>query len=273
MAKIIVVSNQKGGVGKTFTSSMLAYLLSSDSNEKVAASQQRAAEKVLLIDTDFQGDSSFLLTRVDRDDFVGKDLMAAMLKEDATDYVVKVSEHLDVLPASEELAKFDSWFERNAYNIEDPFKILERTLAPIASNYDWIIVDTSPALTKLKNQAMSISFGNRTNMLIPLQTDRFGFDSVLQFSNTLQAAKEHMNPNLYLMGILPILADAHMSLDQKIIAEARETFEDLLFNTVIKRRAVLKEMVEHGISEHYAKQRAALVDFYDLVKEVRQHAK
>lgn len=273
MAKIIVVSNQKGGVGKTFTSSMLAYLLSTESHDKTVIKYKRSPERVLLVDTDFQGDSSFLLTRIDRDNFIGKDLMNAMQVENATDYIVNLSTHLDVLPASEELAKFDSWFEHNAYKITEPFKILERTLSPIIDKYDWIIVDTSPALTKVKNQAMALSFGRCTNMLIPLQTDRFGFDSVLQFSNTLQAAKQHMNPNLYLMGILPILADTHMSLDQKIIEEARETFEDLLFNTVIKRRAVLKEMVEHGISEHYAKQRAALVDFYNLVKEVRKNAK
>lgn len=273
MANVVVVTNQKGGIGKTFLSSALAYLLSTDSHSKVPETFKRSAERVLLVDADFQGDSTFFITRMDRDEFEGKSLMEAINTQDATDYIFKVSETLSVLPASSKLAEFDKLFTENKSSIFEPARLMERALENLADDYDWIIIDTSPSLSQLKIQTLNISLGGFTNVLIPLQTETFGLDSVVQFSDTLTAVKSKTNPALYILGILPVLTDTNMSIDKEVMDDAEQLFGDLLMSTVIKRKSELKKMVKTGFSEHYAKQREALSDFYLLVKEVRERVK
>lgn len=270
MVKVLVVSNQKGGIGKTFVSGALSYLLSTDSHEKLDSIYARKAERVLVVDADFQGDATFLLTRKEQEEFNGKGLFEAMNEEDATDYIYHVNDTLSVLPATSKVADFDNAFIMNKEKIQNAPYILKRTLEKVAHDYDWIIIDTSPSLSNLKVQALNVDLGGNTFLLIPMQTERFGFDSVFKFTDTLKETREYTNPNLSILGILPVLTDANMKVDQTIIDEARELFGDLLFDAVIKRKSELKKMVDSGFTEHYAKQREALSDFYELLNEVKE---
>lgn len=268
MVNVIVVANEKGGIGKTTIACKLAALLSTDSHEKVEPKYQRKAERVLLVDTDLQGNATYFITRKLRSEFEGHSLIEAIAEEDATDYIVKVNEHLHVLPSSSKVAMFDSQFAKLREKLDEPAKWLERTLEPVAHLYDWIIIDTSPALTELQLQTFNVALGGYTNVLIPMQTERFGFHSVQQFADTLAPVQRHTNPNLVVLGVVPILTDS-TAVDKNIIEEAKAAFSDLLFNTIIKRRAGIKRMVDTGFSEHYAKEREALKDFYELLLEVR----
>ena len=270
MVNVIIVSNEKGGIGKTTIASTLASMLASDSHEKLEGKYKRKAEKVLLVDADLQGNSTFYLTRQLRAAFEGRSLIEAIAEEDATDYIVEVTEHLHVLPSSSKVAMFDAQFAKYRDQIEEPAKWLERTLETVAHNYDWLIVDTSPSLTELQLQTFNISFGGDTNVLIPMQTERFGFHSVQQFSDTLTPVNQHTNPNLVVLGVVPVLTDG-TAVDKNIMLEAEAAFGDLLFKTIIKRRAGIKRMVDTGFSEHYAKEREALQDFYDLLLEVKEN--
>lgn len=270
LVHVIVVANEKGGIGKTTIACKLASLLSTDSHEKVEAKYKRTAEKVLLVDTDLQGNATFFTTRQLRSQFEGRSLIEAIAEEDATDYIIELTEHLHVLPSSSKVAMFDAEFTKLRHQLKEPAKWLQRTLAPVAHNYDWIVIDTSPSLTELQLQTFNVSFGGYTNVLIPMQTERFGFHSVQQFSDTLTPVEQHTNPNLAVLGVVPVLTDGTL-VDKNIMAEAKEQFGDLLFKTVIKRRAGVKKMVDTGFSEHYAKEREALQDFYDLLLEVKQH--
>ena len=147
---------------------------------------------------------------------------------------------------------------------------MKRTLEKVAHNYDWIIIDTSPSLSNLKVQTLNVDLDGNTYLLIPMQTERFGYDSVFKFTDTLKEIREYTNPNLVILGIVPTLTDTNMKVDQNILDEARELFGELLFNTVVKRRSELKKMVNSGFTEHYAKQREALTDFYELLNEVKE---
>lgn len=265
MVNVIVVSNQKGGIGKSFISSTLSFLLATNSHERSAC--VREAERVLLVDTDFQADSTAFITRQERDVFEGHSILEALDELDATKYIHKVSSTLHVLPAASSLATFEQLFIESRNDIDEPHKLLENALAPIADRYDWIIIDTAPSLSFLKMQALNVSLGGTTHVLIPLQTETFGLESIYEFANTLEAATD-TNPNISLFGILPVLTD-HSSIDAEIIQTAKEEFGDKLFNTVIHRRAELKKMARDGLSEKYAKQRTALDDFYSVIEEVK----
>lgn len=270
MVNVVVVSNQKGGIGKTFISGSLAYLLSTDSHEKLPDVFSRKAARVLLVDADFQGDATFLLTRKEQDEFDGNGLFEAMNEEDATNYIYPVTDYLSVLPATAKVADFDNAFIKNKEKIEQPAYILKRTLEKVAHNYDWIIIDTSPSLSNLKVQTLNVDLDGNTYLLIPMQTERFGFDSIFKFTDTVKEIREYTNPNLSILGIVPTLTDVNMKVDQNILDEARELFGDLLFTTVVKRKSELKKMVNSGFTEHYAKQREALSDFYELLNEVKE---
>jgi chromosome partitioning protein len=270
-AKVIIVSNQKGGIGKTFTVCTMANLLSTDSNEKVRRyDYRRKAEKVLVVDTDFQGNATRFLTGKDQNEFNGAGLMEAINVEDAREYIHKVNDNLYILPATASVSQFDSIFTLNEDKIENAAYLLSRTLETVKDQFDWILVDTSPSLSKMTLQALNINFGEETHVLLPMQTEDFGLDSVHKFSNTMSTIFEETNPNLRLLGIVPILTDANMSVDQEIISEAKEAFGEYVFEAVIKRRATLKKMVRDGFSEQYSEQRRALKDYYDLLNEVKK---
>lgn len=269
MVNTIVISNQKGGIGKSYISAASSFILSTDSHERVEPQFARTKERVLLVDTDFQGDSTTFLTRQERDAFEGCSLLEAIDDQDATKYIHKVSETLHVLPAASNLALFEQLFVENRHEIENAHKLLENTLAPVADQYDWIIIDTAPALSFMKMQALNVALGGTTYVIIPLQTETFGLDSVYQFADTLEAVNDSTNPDLSLLGIVPVLTD-NMSIDKNVVAKAKASFDGKIFETVIRRRSELKKMAENGLSEKYAKQRMALQDFYAFVKEVKE---
>lgn len=270
LVNVIVVSNQKGGIGKTFLSGALAFLLSTDSHTRLPRKNVRKKERVLLVDADFQGDATFLMTRKEQSEFEGRGLFKAMSEEDASSYIYDVNECLSVLPATAKLADFDNVFLLNKDKIVQPAYILERTLSKVRDSYDWIIIDTSPSLSNLKVQALNVSLGGYTNLIIPMQTERFGFDSVLKFVDTLTDVSNYTNPNLRVLGIVPVLTDMGMKVDKEIIREARKLFDELLFETIIKRKSELKKMVDTGFTEHYAYQREALSEYYNFYNEVKQ---
>lgn len=273
MTNIIVIANQKGGIGKTTIASTLAYLLSTDAHEKLPAAQQRRAERVLLVDTDFQADSTAFLTRMERDHFNGKSLLEAIDAGDATEYIHKVTDTLHVLPASAHLALFEQLFFENRDALDAPHKMLDLTLKAVSGSYEWVIIDTSPSLSQMKLQALNVTLDTlNTHVIIPLQTETFGLESVYQFADTLTAVSDKTNPQLNLLGIVPVLTD-NMTIDKEVISEAQEAFEGKIMQTVIKRRSELKKMARNGISEHYAAQREALQDFYRFTQEVRERVK
>jgi chromosome partitioning protein len=267
--KIIVISNQKGGIGKTFSSCILAQLLSTSNHKKISRyNLQRLAKRVLVVDTDFQGNSTKWLTGIHPREFEGKSVMEAINELDASSYIHQVRENLYVLPATRKLSEFDALLTLNWDAIDEPEYLLSKTLEKVKDQFDYIIIDTAPSLSKMTYQALNTNFGNDTYLIIPMQTEDFGLDSVHDFSETLADVVNSTNPNLRLLGILPILADAKTNVDQNIIRKSKESFGDLVFETVIKRKAALKQMVGEGFSEESSKQRKALQEYYELLNEV-----
>lgn len=264
--KVIVVSNEKGGIGKTFTCFSLGNILSTDSHPRARAAHRRKALRVLVVDLDQQGHSTLLLTGKPHHEFE-ENVMTAMMHEDASEALYKVHENLYVLPGTSKVATFEQFVVKN--KIKKPAFLLNRTLETVADQFDICLIDTNPTTSLLNMQALNVSLGGSTNMLIPMQTEKLGYTSVLQFVSTLKTVQSTTNPNLRILGIQPILLD-QTNIDHDYVKKARESFKSLTMSNVVHRRAELKRMAEHGFSEHYSKQRQALADYYLVAKEVME---
>lgn len=262
--KSIVVSNEKGGIGKTFTCFALGNILSTDSHPRAKAAHHRRALRVLVVDLDQQGHSTLLLTGKKHTEFE-ENVMTAMAREDANNSLYEIHENLSMLPGTSKVATFEKFVTQN--NIQEPAYLLNRTLEKVADQFDICLIDTNPTTSLLNMQALNVTLGGFTNMLIPMQTEKLGYTSVLQFVSTLKAVQSTTNPNLRILGIQPILLD-QTSIDHEYVEKARASFKTLTMSHVVHRRAELKRMAEFGFSEHYAKQRQALTDYYLVAKEV-----
>lgn len=233
MATIISVGIQKGGAGKTTTASMLAYLLSQK-------------HKVLAIDMDGQGNLTQVLSGVeDLYEFEGKTIYDALLNEDATEYIIKLTDNLHMLAGDENINTLGSHFyitlprqHKKTYPL-----ILQRTLESVKNQYDYIIIDNPPALGELSIVSLSAS----DYVVIMFEPKKFSYSSLKRYFKTIEAVQGNINHNLKILGILRTLIDNRRS-DYKYFSDlVEEEFKDLCFKTVIQRTATIGRMDSLGI--------------------------
>lgn len=264
-ATIIGVSTAKGGSSKTFTSIVLAHLLSTSNKEK---GLPRKAHKTLVIDLDFQSDLSENLSKKSNENFIGKSVFEALQGKDIRNCIHKIHENLDLLPATSHLALLDKYIFEN--NIKNSNLLLKNALNPIKKDYDFIIVDTSPSLSK----SVIIALSAIEKLIIPMQTQDFGYRAVGKFSNTVLEVNQTTNPELELLGILPVLMESRGRLDKDVLSEAKTEYGDFLFKTIIRRKSTLGRLInEKGFSEKYSTERKALEDYYSLYEELMKRVK
>ena len=243
-AKVISFGIQKGGVGKTTTTCITSFILSRD-------------YKVLAIDMDSQGNLTDILTRRDIYQFEDKTVLDAINDEDASPYIVEVTPNLHVLPADDLLATMD----RRMNNAADRFL---KVIAKLRNNYDFILIDCPPNL----GSQTTISLLACDYSLILLQSEPLCFKALDRYLKLLETVKLNGNPKLNVLGILTTMLDSRAALDSTIIEQAREDYEEWVFNVTIKRRAKLKEFTITGISDATSEDRKALQLYEEFVKEM-----
>ena len=146
---------------------------------------------------------------------------------------------------------------------------MSETLAIVKNDYDFICIDLPPNLGDQTINALTAS----DYVVTLLQTEPFCVDALERFLETLTLVQEKTNPNLRLAGILTTLIDSRTSIDKVILAQARNDYEDIVFNTVIKRKSKIKEFALSGITDIVKSDRDALEMYKEFLEELKERVK
>jgi chromosome partitioning protein len=223
---ILVIANQKGGVGKTTTAINLA--------SSLAVAEQRT----LLVDFDPQGNATSGLG-VDKrglsptvyDALIGRVPLADCVRPTALRYLSLVPATMDLIGAEVELVGAE---EREAR--------LRRLLEGVRDDYRFILIDCPPSLGLLTVNALSAADG----AVIPLQAEYYALEGLSQLLNTIDLIRDHYNPRLAIRGILLTMFDSRINLSAQVAQEVRDHFPGLVFSTVIPRNVKLGEAPSFG---------------------------
>ncbi|HTN48892.1 MAG TPA: ParA family protein [Burkholderiaceae bacterium] len=227
MARIFCVANQKGGVGKTTTAVNLA--------AGIAAHGPR----VLLVDLDPQGNAT-MGSGVDKRSLSASVYQVLVgLADVATARQTATPGGYDVLGANRELAGA----EIELVEFEGRETRLKQALAAIESDYDFILIDCPPSLSLLTLNGLCAAHG----VIIPMQCEYFALEGLADLVNTIKRVAANLNPELRIIGLLRVMYDPRMTLQQQVSEQLVEKFGDKVFSTIIPRNVRLAEAPSYGM--------------------------
>ncbi|MDZ7890587.1 MAG: ParA family protein [Rhodoferax sp.] len=232
MAKIFCVANQKGGVGKTTTTVNLA------------AGLAKVGQRVLMIDLDPQGNAT-MGSGVDKRKLeltVYDVLLESATVAEARAQSEKLIEggcSYDILGANRELAGA----EVEMVELERRERRLKQALAVVDHEYDFVLIDCPPSLSMLTLNGLCCAHG----VIVPMQCEYFALEGLTDLVNTIKQVKANLNDDLQIIGLLRVMFDPRITLQQQVSEQLRAHFGDKVFNTVIPRNVRLAEAPSYGV--------------------------
>ena len=224
---VLSVSSFKGGVGKTTTAINLGTALAA------------IGEKVLIVDLDPQGNATMGsgVEKADLNTSVYQVLIGmASVKECAQRCE---SSGYDVLPANRDLAGA----EIELVDLDLREVRLKEALAQVSNDYDFILLDCPPALSLLTLNGLCAANG----VIVPMQCEYFALEGLSDLVNTIKQVHANLNPDLVIIGLLRVMFDARMTLQQQVSDQLLEHFGDKVFKTIIPRNVRLAEAPSYGL--------------------------
>ncbi len=246
---IIVIANQKGGVGKTTTAINLS----------AACAMQ--GKNVLLIDLDPQGNSSISFVESEKVNGSAFELFTEVNQPwENFIYQTKV-ERLSIVPSKINLAKLEA---KLVGDFDAIFRLRDR-IEQIRSDYDLIFIDTPPTLGLITVNALVAA----THVLIPIQSSYFALEGTDDLLETIEKVRSRPNPDLNLLGVLVTLFDKRTSLSKDVEAHIRNVFGEKAFKTIITRSVRLEESPAHKETIFtFSPNSSGSIEYQKLSKEV-----
>lgn len=257
IAKVFCIANQKGGVGKTTTAINLAAALAA------------LGKKVLLIDLDPQGNAT-MGSGIDKNK-VQANLYQVLIGEATIEQTKVWSEAggYDVLPSNREL----SGAEIDLIQMDSREQQLKQAIALVLDQYEFILIDCPPTLSLLTLNGLASAHG----VIIPMQCEYFALEGLSDLVNTIKRVHNNINPDLQIIGLLRVMFDTRVTLQQQVSAQIETHFGDRVFKAVIPRNVRLAEAPSHGLPgtvyDKNSRGAKAYIEFgNELVKRVKKEA-
>ena len=232
MAKIFCVANQKGGVGKTTTTVNLA------------AGLAKVGQRVLMVDLDPQGNAT-MGSGIDKRKI--ELTVYDVLLESASIAEARVKSQklidsgcsYDIVGANRELAGA----EVELVDVERREKRLKLALGEVDKDYDFILIDCPPSLSMLTRTGLCCANG----VIVPMQCEYFALEGLTDLVNTIKQVHANLNKDLQIIGLLRVMFDPRITLQQQVSEQLKEHFGDKVFNTVVPRNVRLAEAPSYGL--------------------------
>ena len=249
MTRVIAVTNQKGGVGKTTTAVNLSACLA------------EAGFDVLLVDMDPQANASAGLASRAEDPRLSIYGVLGGVAGVAEAMVTTVVEQLSLIPACPDLAGAVV----ELANAQGNEYVLDYALTGHVGEYDYVFIDCPPSLGVLTINSLVAA----REVLIPVQSEYYALEGLAQLLDTVRLVQEHLNPELAILGVLVTMYDGRTRLGREVAAEVREYLGERVFTTIVPRNVRLSEAPSHGLPiSRYDATCAGSDAYFDLAKEV-----
>jgi chromosome partitioning protein len=227
MAQIFCIANQKGGVGKTTTTVNLAAGLS------------KVGQRVLVVDLDPQGNAT-MGSGVDKRKLELTVYDVLLENASITEARTRAEKAgYDIVGANRELAGA----EVELVDLERRDQRLKTALTAVANDYDFVLIDCPPSLSMLTLNGLCSAHG----VVVPMQCEYFALEGLSDLVNTIKQVHANLNPELKVIGLLRVMFDPRITLQQQVSEQLKSHFGDKVFNTVIPRNVRLAEAPSYGL--------------------------
>ena len=252
MSKIIAITNQKGGVGKTTTSINLS------------AAIAEMGEKVLVVDMDPQGNttSGFGVNKNELENTIYEMVLGECALQDCL--IKNVATNVSLLPSNVNLAGA----EVDLLDRDDKSFILKKELDYISDDYGFIIIDCPPSLNMLTINSMTAA----TSVIVPIQCEYYALEGVSQLIHTINLVRDRLNPDLNIDGVVFTMFDGRTNLSQQVVENVKNNLSHHIYDTMIPRNIRLAEAPSYGQPiTVYDSKSAGAESYRALAREVIEH--